>query len=222
MKCVHNKKATGSISVGNGGRYPLYRFDCPDCTGKRNFTNSNIHGKYMDYLRRAKYDKTLVEALKIAISINWEKRNAFVSKKANDLEKRSLDLKAKEQKIIDKMLDGVFNDEIGKEQLDKVRKEQAQAVHELKNIAIPKQSEKHVINYGLNFMQNLAEEWQNQNDLEIKQRFQNFFSPEGIIFNQNQEFETAVSPLCMRIKALYATNKYTLVAPRGIEPLFKD
>ncbi len=220
MKCVHNKKATGSSCRGNGGVYHLYRFDCEDCKGgKRNFTNTDIHNKYADYLVKAEFDDELINTLKIAISINWEKRNSFVLKKGKDLEKKAIELKDKEQKIIGKIIDGVFNDEIGKDQLNKVKAEQISTESELEELAIPRKTEKEVIEFGMNFMKKLSKQWQEQNNLEIKQRFQNFFSPEGIIFNQNQEFETVISPLCMRIKALYTTENSLLVASRGIEPL---
>ena len=220
MKCVHNKKATGSSCRGNGGIYHLYRFDCPECKGrKRNFTNADIHSKFASYLGEVEYDNKLVDELRIAISLNWEKRNSFVLKKAKGLENKTVELKAKEQKIIDKMIDGVFSDEIGKEQLNKIKTEQLFIESEIDNLSIPKRTESNVIEFGLNYMRNLSDEWQNQNNLEIKQRFQNYFFPEGITFNQNQEFETAVSPLCMRIKALYATENCSLVASRGIEPL---
>ena len=220
MKCVHHKKATGSSCRGNGGIYHLYRFDCEDCKGgKRNFTNTEVHEKYASYLGKAEFDDDLISVLKIAISVNWEKRNSFVSKKAKELEKKLVELENKKQKIIDKIIDGVFSDEIGAEQLNKIKAEQALTELELGDLAIPKKTENEVIEFGLNFMKNLSAQWQNQNNLEIKQRFQNFFSPEGIIFNQNQEFETVVSPLCMRIKALYTTQNCSLVVPRGIEPL---
>lgn len=221
MKCTHNKKATGSPCTGrNGTRYFLYRFDCPDCDGKRNFNNDYIHGKYADYLDQFKYDEDLINALKIAISANWENRNAFISKKAKDLEKKLLiELEGKEQMIIDKILKGVFNDELGKEQLHKVREEKTSTKSELDGLVVPKKTENEVIEFGLNFMKNLSKQWKSQNNLEIKQRFQNFFFPEGITFNQNQEFETTVFPLCMRIKSLCTTKNEPLVASRGIGPL---
>ena len=100
MKCVHNKKATGSSCRGNGGVYHLYRFDCPECNGKRNFNNTDIHDRYAKYLSESEYSDELTEELKIAISFNWEKRNSFVAKKTKDMDQKAVELKEKKQKII--------------------------------------------------------------------------------------------------------------------------
>lgn len=62
-------------------------------------------------------------------------------------------------------------------------------------------------------MRQLSYYWRTQNNIEIKQGFQNFFFPERVTVFQDGKFGTPVLPLCMQVEPLYTEQNEPLVAP---------
>lgn len=211
MRCEHGEKFTASTVRGHGGKYKKYRVNCEECR-KRNFDASEIHSDFADYLADHEYDNSYIEGLKIAIKINWNQRNEHVNERARSLEKFIFEQEERKQQISDKILDRPEQEDIWSEKLDITVKKQREAKAELEKIVKPEQVADEVVEFGTHFLSHLSEFWQNAPDLETKQRFQNFFFPEGLTYHQERKFGTSVLPLCMKIKATSYEPNYRLVA----------
>ena len=74
-----------------------------------------------------------------------------------------------------------------------------------------------VVEYGLAVLGNLGVVWDQLEDIEIKQRFQEFIFPSGLSYD-GQIFGTANLPLCIRTKDVSLKKNYALVGHSGLEP----
>ena len=218
VECEHKEKFTASTVSGNGGKYKKYRVNCSFCK-KRNFDADDFHSRFAEYLQEHEINNEYVEALKIAIKVNWNLRNEHIIKETEQTKKTVDELKERKQRIINKLLEKPEQSEIWDEQLIKVEDEIKRINQKLDDAVNPEKFTEEVIDFGLNYLKHISDYWKDSEKLEEKQKFQNFFFPEGITHFQNGRFGTSVLPLCMRVKSHYASTKYPLVASRGIEPL---
>ncbi|OQB05030.1 MAG: putative DNA-invertase from lambdoid prophage Rac [bacterium ADurb.Bin212] len=205
------EKLSGSFNKGNGGLFPNYSKRCKCEFKDKIFGRDQIHARFAEYLTDFEYDENLINALVVAIKKNWHKRNEYIIQKRESISKEISDLDDKKQKIGDKILANPEQEEFWNDQLNRTINEQKTLRSELDTIVDPEESSDQVVKFAMQYLKQLSSNWSNQKNLEIKQRFQNFFFPEGITVFQDGRFGTSVLPLCMRIKSLYATQNYTLV-----------
>jgi site-specific DNA recombinase len=204
----------GSWSKGNAkARFPYYRL-----RGLNGFNirKEVLEEKFNNFLKDFEFEKDYLDLLKDSLLINWEHHNQANKQQKSQLEKKICDLKEKQRIIVDKNLKGVFDDDLAKEQLEKVRREIIDLTIKLKGYN-DLESIQDVLEYSLYFMQSLAH---NINKLEIRQRknLQWFLFPDGIIFD-GQKLRTNRTALILNTKTTSLIEKSLLVVPRGIEPL---
>jgi len=127
-------------------------------------------------------------------------------------------LKAKRDQIVEKNLRGIINDHDTRELLDRNNLTITELKIELDQYSNFEDNTIEVVEYGLAVLGNLGVVWDQLEDLEIKQRFQNFLFPSGLSYD-GQIFGTVNLPLCIRTKDASIKKNYALVDISGINPL---
>lgn len=206
-------KLTGSWSKGNAkARMPYYNFK-----GLNGFNTKRdvLEDKFKSYLKDFEFKGEFAELLKDSLSINWEHRNLSNSQLKTKVERKIAELKARQQLIIDKNLKGIIDDDLAKEQLDNIKQEIVALIAKMKEYE-GIDNIQDVLNYSLNFMQNLVTEI---GKLKIQQRknLQWFFFPDGIVYDGNI-FRTHRTALILNTKMTSLCEKSSNVDRTGLEP----
>ena len=214
IKSENGHKLDGSWSKGNAKeKMPYYRF-----RGLNGFNTRRdvLEDKFVDFLKNFEFKSEIIDSLKNRIKINWESRNLSNKKLKTKIEKNILSLKEKQCQIIDKNLKNIIDDNLAKEQLDKISNEISALSYELKNCG-DSDNIAEVLDYSFNFLKNLSDRIKY---LEIQQRkgLQWFLFPEGIIFD-GKKLRTTKIPLILNKKMTSPEEKSTRVDLKGLEPL---
>ena len=214
IKSENGHKLDGSWSKGNAKeKMPYYRF-----RGLNGFNTRRdvLEDKFVDFLKNFEFKSEIIDSLKNRIKINWEGRNLSNKKLKTKIEKNILSLKEKQCQIIDKNLKNIIDDNLAKEQLDKISNEISALSYELKDCG-DSDNIAEVLDYSFNFLKNLSDRIK---DLEIQQRkgLQWFLFPEGIIFD-GKKLRTTKIPLILNKKMTSPEEKSTNVDLKGLEPL---
>jgi len=199
-------KLDGSWSKGNGKqRMPYYRF-----RGLSGFNTKKdvIEDMFASYLKKFELKDDFVDLLKDSLSINWENRNLSNKQQKKQIEKKIFDLKSKQELIIDKNLKGIIDDDLAKEQLNKIKLEISNLSIKLKDYD-GIENIKDVLDYSLDFLKDLSTEII---DLKIKQRkdLQWFLFPEGITYD-GEELRTTKTALILDTKKTSCIKKSSMV-----------
>ena len=213
IKSENGHKLDGSWSKGNGKqKKPYYRF-----RGLNGFNTKRemLDDKFKAYLKTFELKKDFADLLKDSLAFNWEHRNQSNKQLKKQTEKKILELRGKQELIINKNLKGVIDDDLAKEQLTKIKNEISSLIIRLKDYE-GVENIKDVLDYSLNFMQNLADEIES---IKIKNRqaLQWFLFPEGIIFDGNK-LRTTKTALILDTKMTSLSEKSNVVDPTGLEP----
>ena len=220
LLCKDGEKFSGSRSRGHlGGLYPNYSPRCKTCKYERGELNSGkIHSYFKAYLEKFEFDNELSEALKTAIQINWDKRHEQKIKIREQLENKLQTLTERKKILFEKNMNGIYSDELFKEQMALNELEYKTTKNQCNELNEVKEEIGDVIKFGLEFLKNISSFWEKSN-VDIQQRFQNFFFPSGLTYFGGGRFGTHHFTLIFQLKQAFSEQKYPLVAPRGIEPL---
>lgn len=213
IKSENGHKLDGSWSKGNGRhKKPYYRF-----RGLNGFNTKRdiLNEMYKEYLKSFEFKKDFVELMKDSLAINWEHRNQSNKQLKKQAEKKILELKAKQELIVNKNLKDIIDDDLAKEQLTKIKNEISGLTIRLKDYESV-ENIKDILDFSLNFMQNLADDIENIN-IKNRQALQWFLFPEGIVFDGNK-LRTDKTALILDIKMTSLSEKSSLVDPTGLEP----
>ena len=207
-------KLDGSWSRGNGKEIlPYYRF-----RGLSGFNTkrSVLENKFIEFLKDFELKSDFIVLLKNSIALNWDRRNLSNKQLREKTERNILLLKERREMLIDKNLKGVIDDDLAKEQLDKIKDEINNLLSEIKNYG-DSENITEVLEYSLNFLKDLSVSIQ---DLKIQQRksLQWFLFPEGIVFDGNK-LRTTKTALILDTKKTSLSEKSSMVDPKGFEPL---
>ncbi|MFA7049849.1 MAG: recombinase family protein [Patescibacteria group bacterium] len=216
IKSERGHKLDGSWSKGNAKeKMPYYRF-----RGLNGFNTRRdvLEGVFIDFIKKFEFKPEIINLLKKRIEVNWEYRNLSNKKLRSKIERNIYSLKEKQNQIIDKNLKSVINDDLAREQLEKISNEISNLSYELKNFE-DSDNVAEVLNYGLDFIGNLSSRIK---DLEIQQRksLQWFLFPEGIIFD-GKKLRTTRIPLILNTKKTSLDEKSSKVDLKGLEPYSK-
>ena len=175
----------GSWSRGNAKqKFAYYRFRN---TKGFNVKKEVLEEKFDKYLKGFEFNKNFTDLLKDSIVLNWKHRNQSNNNLREQIKKEIIELKNKQEKIIDKNCSGVIKDDLAKEQLNKIQEEIVRLTVKLKDYE-DVDDVGGVLDYGLNFLQNLSTEI-GKLDINIRKNLQWFLFPDGITFD-GEKFRT--------------------------------
>lgn len=206
-------KLDGSWSKGNAKqKFPYYRF--------RNQKGFNVRKEkfeeqFKEYLKKFEFKSEFVDLLKDSLAINWEHRHQSNKQLKAKAEKKIVELKTKQELIVDKNLKDIIPDDLAKEQLEKIKSEIVALNMKLREYEGDENIQE-VLDFSLGLMQNLVERIEK---LKIKQRkdLQWFLFPDGVVFD-GQKFRTTRTALILDTKMTSRAEKSNYVDRTGLEP----
>ena len=217
LSCKNGHLMTGSFSTGRSSRYPYYH--CPRCRGiGTSYHRDKVEVEFRQLLDSYQYDHELKDILITAIESNWEHQHKENKKRIKHIENEIAVLKIKRDQIVEKNLSGVISDHDTRELLDRNNLAIVELQIELDQYGNFEDDTIEVVEYGLAVLGNLGVVWDQLEDIQIKQRFQNFLFPSGLSYD-GQIFGTVNLPLCIRTKDASLKNNYALVGRAGLEPV---
>ena len=215
--CDRGHRMTASSPRGNGGKYPKYH--CSQCRGKgTSHDKALLEDKFVQLLNGFEYQTELKDALVVAIEENWAHDRQSQKKHITKLKKRLTQLDAVDDEIARKNIMGVFTNEHTKKLLAQNSLERTQLKLDLSQYDYLDRDLEHVIEFGASTLENMGIIWQQLDDIFVKQRFQKWLFPAGIVWN-GQDFGTSQIHLCLSIKKDLSEEKSLVVIPRRVELL---
>lgn len=215
------RKLTASWSRGNGGKFAYYRcIFCKKVNYKRDDDkkgNEGVETKFINFLKNYHYKQELKDALIKAIELNLNFRNQNNKKRATEIEKEVLTLKAKEKQIAEKNFKGVLNDSLAKEMLDENDEKKATLELELHGYQENQEDLMNVAKHSISILEDISGVWMRA-DLDIKKRFQKFLFPQGLLFN-GQKFATIQLAYCISPNLTNTSQNSLDVTRMGVEPM---
>ena len=153
----------------------------------------------------------------MAIDANIEHRNKTNSKRLKQLESELFQLKTKEKQIVEKNFKGIISDVLAKELLSDNEEEITRIVLERDSNKTNQDNMLLAVKQSVDILEHIEEVWVKVN-LDIKQRFQKFLFPEGVVYD-GKIFGTTRLAFCIEPKLVNGEMNLHEVAPRGFEPL---
>lgn len=213
--CKEGHRMSGSSPRGNGGRYPKYH--CPKCRGEgTSHSKELVENEFVTYLNTLEYQHDLKDALVVAIEENWAMEQQSSRRLVRKLKKRLLELDGLDNEIARKNLNGVFNDEHTKKLLAQNNLERIEIKLELGKYQNLDKDLEEIIEFGASSLEQIGSIWSDLEDIFVKQRFQKWLFPSGIVWN-GEKFGTNDLPLCVSIKQKLRGENSLMVTSRRIE-----
>ena len=209
----NERKLTGSLSKGNGGKYPYYRF----MDGSAYFTKDAFEKLYMQYVDKFAYDTAEISALKRSVKIGWTKRHETEKRDTKELQRRIEELTKKQGLLVEKNLSGIIGDDLLKQQLDSVERDIANMKVDLYVLEENEIDAEEAIAYAEEFLKYPSKIWMDA-DLPIQTKLQWFQFPQGIVFD-GKKFGTKEISFVFKEKDTFSVSDSTRVDPSGLEPL---
>ena len=211
------KPLTASWSSGNGGKYGYYR--CPRKACRQvNTRKERLEGLFVKYLERLKPKPEYVGLLRGIIEDNWKEKQAGSIAERTAMEAQLEKLMGRKQRLVELLVASTLDESTYKEQVDKIEAEIIVRQIELNEAKMEGFDIEAVLNFAEHLILNASRLWREAN-IDQKQRLQKVFFPEGMTY-LHKEFGTAATCLFFNHLQVSRPQKSTLVAPRGIEPLF--
>lgn len=205
---------TGSAPKGSSGnRYPYYH--CA-CKGGKSYPVDRVHRRFIEFLARLSFDSTHAEALREAILLNYLERNEMAEKERKALGKELSDTERKINAMLDKMADGKVPDDRGSRYIEGCEKRECEIKARLSQLGTTASNVEGIWNFGMGVLSDLGGTWENIENIEVKQRFQRWIFPEGLVYD-GEKFGTRRIACSLRIKQAKNAEVSTVVPPTRIE-----
>ena len=221
--CLQGHRMTASCPRGNGGRYPKYH--CAHCRGTgTSHDKTLVEEQFVGLLNKFEYDPSITDALVTAIVENYAYEQRSNASELAKKKRRLFELDVDDDEIARKNRKGVFTDQHTKRLLATNNHERTNIKIELNQQTYPEQEVEKVIEFGTASLQKIGSIWTDLDDLPVKQRFQTWLFPVGLRWNGENfgTIENIETNLSLSLNRRFSAQNYTLVAPRGVEPLFSD
>lgn len=231
-KCRH--PLTGSASKGRTKHYPKYH--CTQCRGGgMSADREKVHGEFQALLERVKPSPYTLKLFKEIVMRRWHLEHLEAQSKRRKIDEEIKTLEDRRQTVIDKNLDGAIDDEMMREQVERIGVRTAELRLTRSDIMEGELEKEIVVDTAIGFISDAGSFWRNAN-IDNKQRFQRMIFPEGISYKFANGFGTAVMGACYEELNLieaeitrHAESKKPqheaeslLVVPRGFEPLISS
>ncbi|MFB3778482.1 MAG: recombinase family protein [Bryobacteraceae bacterium] len=216
VKCEHCETGlTGSFSRGrHGKRYPYYSCRVTGC-GLR-FRQVDLHKGFMELLDRIQLREGFVAVCREAIKGVWQRKKDSQDDLAKLAVQRRAELKDKEQKLIDAVVNKTISKEIFDDQMGRVRTD-LEKVNDLETQALIQESElEDLLEFADWFVQNASVAWFRAS-AAVQRRIQGALFPEGLTASKEGLRTPSTLSLLMSLAASDVAAE-GLASPGGFEP----
>lgn len=222
LKCPFcNKRLTGSWSKGRSKKYAYYHCTTTGCSFKP-VKKERVESLFIEQLKSFEPPEGLINNFFDSINDFMKNRELENNKIFSNIQRQLTELENKKIRIEDLAIEGTFAKDRFIKKINEVEEEIIRKKAELSNIEIEKIDIASLLNYCKYFITNLSKLWINA-ETKQKIKIQDLVFPEGI-FLGNEGLRTAkINPilnLIYRQKEAVINSLSTLVAHRGLEPLF--
>lgn len=215
-KC--GRPLTGSKSTGKTKRYGYYH--CYRCNGV-SYRSDQINEKFIELLGKVKPTKSYIKDFKAICLDVWENEFKTANNQRRDAEKRVTELEDKRDNIIDMKALGKLEqlpDEDFEKKIIKVNAEIMEAKDAVVELQIKEYDVESLVGYAEWFLVKTDKIWKLL-EPDLQQKFQQFIFPEGLPYNEKGFIGTPVLSPVYAVFRTSASDKSTMVVPRGVEPL---
>ena len=210
---------TGYFSTGrHGGKFPYYRCYNKDCSSKKSIKKSSLENDFSNYLDDIIPKKNILDTFKKVIINVWEDKYKEINKQRMEIIKSLDDLKSEKLKLIDMKKRELLSDEDFTESFDILKQDIAQKQMIIDGNDIEEFNIDEAVSYVFDFISGIPEYW-NKATYDQKVKLQGLIFPIKPTYDYT-EFQTPKISLVLATKKELASSNSSMVAPRGIEPLF--
>ncbi len=209
---------TGSISKGRHGKeYSYYHHHDRNCQKTKSLPKETFEQQFIEYLDGISPDGEYEKLFKAIVLDIWKNNYKKIDEENAKIRLRIARFENARQKIFDFHRMGKYTDEDFQEQKDLINtqiKQQYQLIQEKREEEFEMEE---VLNYCFSYVRNTAKAWI-EADYKTKLRLHKLVFAGRIKFN-GEILGTAELRQVYRINQVYRSDKSSLVAPRGVEPL---
>ncbi|MEQ1624526.1 MAG: recombinase family protein, partial [Sediminibacterium sp.] len=186
------KMLTGCWSQGRKKKYPYYLMHGENI----NIRRDTLEGAFKNWLNQFKIDITHIEKLQSLVKVHLEKGINDKKYELEHLQKKAMELKAKQHILIEKNIDGVISNELCKEKIASIDLEIYQINKCISDLP------KTTINYSKllgiirSILNSPGDVWEKAK-IERKIKLQWFYFPHGIEFDGKQSRTTKICRLAL-------------------------
>ncbi len=210
LRCHCGKYMTASWAKKNQGHYR-----CTDCRGI-NINKNIVEPIFKAYIEALNFNSKTISIIKEALILNWESHRKKYEKELLSIEKRRVEIKQLQDKVVEKNINGVYSDKLAKSKLAEFEKELVDLNLETTKYAHPSVLTEELLNYSLQFLTGMTKKWEKL-DIVPKHKLQKILFPDGIVY-LNGNLTTPVKSCIVELNELVSVGNSTMVTPRGIEP----
>lgn len=204
---------TGNWSSGNGGKYAYYR--CPK--HKPSVNVEVVEREFFDLLQSIKPTEETVERFTVILKAKYDGKYKELISNVSTLEKELQCLETTRKKLVQKNLDGIYDDVLFKEQDNDIKDKMVVKKIQISEAAMDKLDIDTICEFAKHFLENIAQTWKNA-DLDTKQRLQEMIFPEGVTYHFPGFRTIKLSCLFNVLRELNDPNE-SLGWSMGIEPI---
>jgi site-specific DNA recombinase len=216
LRCpVCERPLTGSKSTGKSKKYGYYH--CYKCSGIR-FNSDQANKEFIKVLEDIKPTESYVKDFKSICMDVWENDYKLADSERRRVAKELAELEDKKDKIIDMRALKEIDEGDFEKRMIKVKAEILQKEELLVDLKIKEYDIEALLGYAEWFLVRTEKIWK-MLEPNLQQKFQQFIFPEGLAYNENGFVGTPVLSPVYAVFNASATDKSTMVVPRGIEPL---
>ena len=208
-------KLTGSLSTGrNGEKYGYYHCQKSGCQRAR---KEGLEKEFVRTLQGLEPKDGVAELFLEVVRDIWKQKQKAGADREKNLRRELKDLAAKQQKIADMAIDGVFDKEKFREQDAIVAREIDAKNREFARILKEPDRVLDCTEYCCSLFKNLSKLWE-KGDITVKKQVQGIVFPLGVKWQDGVLRNTHISPI-LRLLGQENADEVYLVPPTGFEPV---
>lgn len=215
LRCeLCSRRLTAGASTGRKGKkYGSYH--CNYCDGKRNNRNdTRAHELFASFLAKHRYSPELSSLIRSTIEFNWDERNKDAISESKRVSTALEEAKTEQKELMRRDLRGAYsNREMVNEMIREYDAKIAALTKKKVELRSIEEGVTEIVAQGTRFMEQVDSEWLYA-EPAMKQRFQTFFFPDGLVYDRDEKFRTTSPLLLFELKKTLREEKSLLVDQR--------
>ncbi len=208
---------TGSVSRGRSKQYSYYHHGHQKCVKSQTISKTALEGLFVEYLDSLTPDIAYEKIFKTIVLKTWREGYKKIDSENARIRRDIERLEQDRQKIFDFHRDGKYNDDEFLEQKKILKEQLDQKYSFIDENRIEEFSMEEALESCFSYVRNTSLKWK-QAEYDEKIRFQKMIFKSKIEFD-GEKLGTADLRQVYGINQAYQSDKSSLVAPRGVEPL---
>ena len=214
---ICGKKLTGSFSTGRNKKYPYYRCLTNGCMYKSK-NKYEVEDSFKEYLKELTPKEYSLNNFIISMKYVWKEKKETQYDYLNKINNKINNIDVKIDNLIKLYNKNLINEKDFSNRYDRLKIEQQELEISISEEEISLSNLDNYIEYGIGVLRDLSSFW-NNSSIEIKNKLVLILFPEGIYYSDESIGTTNLSTV-LRVFDSQNTEKSTMVAHRGLEPLF--